>query len=183
MTDDNAPTTRIAQLARELRRMPLGRQLIPMEAGLGWPIPIAAGEKAYVKFVFFGYQPVRGKDVTALVFPPSHTVTLDWVTGRPVEFVNLRYRNPDPQLDWTSQAGTFPHEAVGDSKSQYVANRQRAYELYDRLLNATAEGTPFPDDETAELSTLLRTLVEPDLLPYYAAIGPAFSQNFLGATP
>lgn len=179
MTDKDAPTTRTGLLARELRRMPIARQLLPMEAGCGWPIPIVRDEKAYVKFVFFGYRPVHGKDVTAVVFPPSHTVTLDWITGRPVEFVNLRYNNPEPKLDWESQAGTFPHDAVAGSKSRYVADRQRAYELYDRLLNATAGGTAPASEDTAELAALLQKLVEPALAPYYEAIAPVFSQNFL----
>jgi hypothetical protein len=162
-----------------------------MEAGIGWPIPIqrrhpdddpAAPPRMYLKLVCFRYERASGEEretATAVVYPPHTTITLDWKTGRPVEYVDLNYLNPAPELDWKERVGTFPHEAVQGPTSKYLADKARLFELYDALSAALEAGSAPPPDWQDEFSGLLSRLIEPGLVPYYRAIAPKFCERFL----
>lgn len=175
------PATRTGKLGAAVRRMPIARQVIPMEAMLGWPIPIGRNGRQYVKFPFVGMRPVRQPGVTALLFPPVATITVDWVTGRPVEYADLTYQRPNPELDWTAQAGTFPHPGVQGKVGDYLAAKDRLFELTDTVLDAGARGQGVPGAVASEYVALLAKLVEPDLVPFYRAIAPRFTERFATA--
>lgn len=192
MADDNidstagAGSTRTAALTKEVRRTGLARQLIPMEAYIGWPIPLARDGRVYAKFVFYGGQPARREGVRAVLYPPFATVTMDWANARVVEYTDLRFKNPWPDGDWTHEAGTFPHDAVTDGagrfrEAAYLDDKARLFELYDALFEALGSDAELPAAATAELSTLLSRLMEPGLAPFYQAIAPSFCERFLAA--
>lgn len=174
------PSTRTGKLAVAVRRMPIVRQLIPMEAMLGWPIPVARRDGTAVKFPFVGMQHVRRDGVSAELFPPLASITLDWSTGRPVEYVDLRWQRPGGDLPWAGVAAQFPHEAVRGPIADYLAKKERLYALTDAVLEAASAGRGVPGAEVTEYRELLATLVEPGLLPYYRAIAPKFVAMIAG---
>ncbi|MEV5978335.1 hypothetical protein [Streptomyces sp. NPDC052114] len=171
------------ELLARLRRMPLFRQLAPMESGIGWPVPLRLGPRSddgatrvCLRVPLFGMRPLR--DGGAELFPPFATLTLDRATGRPMEYVDLRLTRPWPLPGDPAPAGTFPHEAVRGTIGEYRAARHELLALYDELCAALAAHTRFGGRE--RFSALLRRLVEPGLEPYYRAIGPEFFTRFLG---
>ncbi|WP_298798349.1 hypothetical protein [uncultured Pseudonocardia sp.] len=182
----DGPTSRTAGLMSGLRSMPLFRQVVPMEALVGWPIPARHnpgwdGRTAvYLKFPLYGYhRPARRGEPTRLL-PPFAMLTLNWANGAPVEFVDFRYSRPWPITATPPVIGEFPHAAVRElSGGDYLAARVRLAELYDGLFESLGDGSGF--DGEAELADLLGRLLEPCLAPYYRMIAPRFAERFLGA--
>ena len=167
------------QLMKEIRRQPIFRQLIPMEAAVGWPIPVRRDGAVYVTLPFYGYSRTKEKGRTML-YPPLATITLAWSNQKPVEYVNLRFRNPQPALKWDAQVGVFPHSAVaGLTVGQYLEKRGELLAMYDEMLETLAGGGGFSDEWTARFGALLRRLMEPSLEPYYRALAPGFFDRFL----
>lgn len=63
-----------------IRKTPLFRQLVPQEAGIGWPIPYLRANKTCVILPFFGFAPTTEKGRTA--FPFSRTLSSTGPTGK-----------------------------------------------------------------------------------------------------
>lgn len=178
-------TSRTAALMRAVRQLPAFRQLIPQEAGVGWPLPLRRDRQVYLILPFFGLAPGLPGEPRAL-FPPFASMTFAWANGRLVEYTDLRFRNPWPEGRWDEQAGLFPHPAVaGLSARQYADQRDELLALYDELFDRLASGAAFSTSFTAEFSRRLRLLVEPELLPFYRSLAPRFFERFLdtAATP
>jgi len=173
---------RTGQLIRDLRRTPMFRQVVPMESGIGWPIPVRHrdGEThVYARLPLYGLQ--RADAVTNL-FPPFAMITVHWPEGRVVEFADFTYSRPWPAGASAGPAGVFPHEAVrGMTTRDYMTERDRVLAGYDELLDSLRAGQPFTARD--EFATLLRRLLEPGLEPYYRALGPRFFDQFLGPGP
>ncbi|WP_306337158.1 hypothetical protein [Streptomyces sp. KL118A] len=170
-----------AELLERLRRMPLFRQLAPMECGIGWPMPLRIGPdsgatRVCLRLPLFGMRPLSGGG--AELFPPFATVTLDRATARPMEYVDLRLTRPWPPPKGAEPVGTFPHEAVDGTVGDYRAARRELLALYDDLCDSLAAHTRF--EHRDRFATLLRRLLEPGLEPYYRALGPDFYAHFLG---
>jgi hypothetical protein len=175
-------TSRTEQLTLDIRRTPLFRQLVPQEAGVGWPIPFRKQGKVYVSLLFFGYGPARDSAGTA-IFPPLAMITVDWATWRPVEYLDLRFRHPWSDDQSTGQVGVFPHQAAaGVSVDDYKRLRGELFASYDELLEFLSAGKPFPAEFTEDFERSLRLLMEPSLEPYYRALSPGFFGRFLPTT-
>ena len=167
-----------AQLMKDIRKTSLFHQLIPQEAGVGWPIPLRKDGKVYIILPFFGLTATPQEKNK--LFPPFATITLDWSNLVPVEYVNLRFRNPAPELNWEKEVGTFPHPAIQQmTVKQYEEKRQELLGMYDEMLEMLAQNNPFPSQWNEKFSQLLRSLIEPSLEPYYRALGGKFFDRFL----
>lgn len=169
----------IEDLIQHIRKMPLFRQLVPQEAGIGWPIPLRKAGKVYVTFPCFGFARTAEQGKTAL-YPPFALLTVTWTNWIPVEYVNLRFRNPWPEGQWEGQVGEFPHEAVAHlTVSQYREQRHALLGMYDEMLDRLAQGSSFDPAWEARFGHLLRLLMEPSLEPYYRVLGSKFFAHFL----
>jgi hypothetical protein len=169
-------------LMEAVRAMPLFRQLVPMEAGIGWPIPLRKEGNVYATLPCYGMAPSAEAKMTVL-HPPFAAITLAWSNHVPVEYVNLRFRNPWPEGRWGESAGSFPHAAVAGLRvAEYTAKRRELLRLYDELFHKLGGGEPFPPQWCDEFSRSLRLLMEPPLEPYYRALGPKFFERFLPAS-
>lgn len=169
----------VEKLMRTIRTTPLAHQLIPMEAGVGWPIPLRKGEKVYITLPFFGFTPTAEKGKTKL-FPPLATITLDWSNLVSVEYVNLRFRNPAPELQWSEAVGTFPHPAIEQmSVGKYKELRRELLGMYDEMLELLSQKSPFSPEWSERFGELLQILIEPSFKPYYRALNPKFFNRFL----
>jgi len=170
---------KLKTLMKEIRHTPLFRQLIPQEAGVGWPWPLRSQNKLYVYLPFFGYTQTPEKGQTAL-FPPFATLAVDWSNGLPVEYVNLHFRNPWSEGKWDIQAGYFPHNAIAQlTTSEYKAKRDELLTLYDELFERLAQAKPLPNELNTHIKSLLRLLMEPPLEPFYRVLAPKFCDRYL----
>ena len=95
MTASQPQLGKTEQLMKDVRKMSIFHQLIPIEAGIGWPIPLRKEGKVYVTLPFYGLSTQKEQGQT-LLSPPFATLTIDWSNQIPVEYVNLRFRNPAP---------------------------------------------------------------------------------------
>jgi hypothetical protein len=181
-------TSRTAGLYHDLRRMPLFRQLAPMEAGIGWPIPVRhrpgwrSATSVYVRLPLFGFRPRAGE---VRLYPPFAVITLAWASQatrpRPLEYADLRFAHPWAVNGSPEPVGTFPHPAVRGTVAEYLAHRDRLFGLYDELLDGLQAGVPFRGPAYQDFGELLRMLMEPSMERYYRSLAPKFCQEFLGA--
>ena len=172
------------KLLKNVRKSPLFMQLIPQEAGIGLPIPLRKkiGEemKVYAILPCFGFNPVE-KGKTEL-FPPFAKITLQWSNQVPVEYVNLRFSDPAPelQLQWSGEIGTYPHDAVaGMTIGEYKAKRRELMQMYDEMFTALEDNSSLSQEWKQQFSNLFSTLIEPSLIPYYRVFGAKFCDRFL----
>lgn len=177
---------RTGRVMANLRRTPLFRSLVPMEAGIGWPIPAVssrpgAERSVSMRFPLFGMQPVPDRGVSARLFPPFATVSLDWKTLRVVEYVDLRFKGLWPDAVWRQPAGTFPHPEVAGSREDYARLRADVLDRYDELFDMISRDHEPSDEWVAGFGAHLRRIVEPDLLPYFRELGPKFFAKYVGA--
>lgn len=169
---------RTARLLSDIRRTPIFHQLIPQEAGVGWPIPLMREGRAYVKLPFFGFSRDHLKKRT-LLFPPFATITLDWKNLKPVEYVNLRFRGLWPEEVLARPAGVFPHPAIARMKrAQYLSARNELLSMYDELFETMDRGEHPGPEWAGRFGSLLRLLAEPSLVPFYRQLGPRFYEMF-----
>ena len=170
------------ELLKEIRKTPIFRQLVPQEAGIGWPIPLRKNDKVFITLPFFGYSVIAEKGKTDL-FPPFATVTLTWSSKTFVEYVNLRFRNPWPEGKWEEQVGIFPHPAIAHLPvREYKDKRDELLSMYDEMFDMLSNNSPIHPDWSSKFSQLLRLLMEPSLEPYYRALSPKFFSRFLDIT-
>ena len=179
--------SRTGQLHHELRRMPLFRQLAPMEAGIGWPIPVRhrpgwrGHTSIYVRIPLFGFGSRAGQ---TRLYPPFAIITLAWPAPgrrpRPLEYADLRFTRKWAKSGTPEPVGTFPHDAVRGTVADYLTARGRLFELYDEMMDALQEEKPFTEPSYGEFRSLLRTLMEPSLESYYRELAPGFCREFLG---
>lgn len=175
--------SRTEQLILAIRQGPIFQALGPMEAGSGWPIPYRKEGRLYMIVPFYGNRYDAAQKQT-LLFPPLLTITVDWETGKPVEYVDLQFRNPWElirQKEWSEPIGTFPHEAVRAlTRDAYLEARNALLARYDDLFQALAGGAAIPEELSEAFSRLLRLLMEPPLEPYYRFLAQRFFERFLG---
>lgn len=166
------------KLLKNIRKTPLFMQLIPQEAGIGLPIPLRRNNKVYAILPCFGFKPVeKGK---TLLFPPFAKITVQWSNQLPVEYVNLHFNNPAPELQWSGEIGTYPHDAVaGMTIGEYKAKRQELMQMYDEMFAALENSSGLSPDFKQQFRDLFSTLIEPSLVSYYQVLGAKFCQSFL----
>lgn len=177
-TDPDPGVPRSESLCRTLRRSRLFHELVPMESGIGWPLPVPVvqdGEpRVFMRLPLFVLRPdpAGGADL----FPPFATVTLDWATGRLVEYTDLRFKEPHrPRTQWSEPVGRFPHPAVEVlTTAGYRNARTRLFGLYDELLDELASGRQPGGDWSEQFDELFGRLLEPSLMPYYRQLAPKF---------
>ncbi|MFE7835011.1 hypothetical protein ACFU53_02725 [Streptomyces sp. NPDC057474] len=175
---DPAAAPRSEILCRELRRSPVFHRLVPMESGIGWPLPVPVVQdgapRVYVRLPLFVMRPdpAGGADL----FPPFATATLDWSTQRLVEYTDLRFKEPHrSRTEWSQPVGRFPHPAVeGLTTNAYRGLRAQLFALYDELFDELSVGRQPGGGWAEEFGGLLSQLLEPALVPHYRQLAPRF---------
>jgi hypothetical protein len=174
------PRSRTEQFVLALRRMPLVRQLVPQEAGIGWPLPRRRDGRLFVLWPFYGFAPDRSTGRTNL-FPIFATLTIDWATKVPVEYVDLVYSGLCPRQEAPVPVGQFPHPAVAKmTVAQYQEAKARLLALYDQLFDTLAASGTFTPEFAREFGDLFVRLLEPSLESQYRELGGPFVTHFLG---
>jgi hypothetical protein len=162
------------QLLHTIRKTPLFCQLIPQEAGVGLPIPVRKNKQVYAIIPCFEFTATKEQGKT-LIFPPLATITVNWANQVPVEYIDLRFRNPAPELQWQGQIGTFPHDAIaGMTKREYLEQRSQLLIMYDEMFINLENDGKFSDEWNLKFRQLFSTLIEPSLISYYRVLGNQF---------
>ena len=178
-----APASRAERLVRALRRSALFRELVPMEAGVGWPLPHLSNGSVHAILPCFGMARV-GKPARTALLAPFAGFTVSWSSGRPVEYVDYRYRGAWRNLDFSRPLGSFPHEQVqAMRRSDYLAKRARLHRMYGQLFDSLAAGGELPPFWMREFTELVDLLWEPALRPFYRQLAPRFYARLTGSSP
>ncbi len=171
--------SKIKSIMDGLRKTAFYRQIVPMETGIGWPIPLRKDGQVYVILPLFGVHPAKDRTKTAL-YPPFATITLEWKTQNLVEYVDLRFRTNWPKEIWEKPAGYFPaSETSTMTVGEYKDKREKILNIYDEMFNLLADNRPFESGFNEEFSELLQLLMEPCLEKYYRMLAPKFFNHFL----
>jgi hypothetical protein len=169
--------SRTTGLLKSCRDSLTARELIPMEAMTGWPLPTKRAGAAYITVPFTSGTRADGE---LLLNPPFAAITMRWSDGLIVAYRDLEYEALWPKPD--GPVGTFPHpEVAGLTRREYLDMRSEALRMYDDLFVALGEGSRLSADWSGRFSELMGQLVEPPLRRYYSALGPAFAEQFLAA--
>ena len=168
-------SSRTSALLRGVRTTAAFRQLIPQEAGVGWPLPQRRDDRVQLVLPFFGMP--RSKERGAVpLHPPFATMTLDWKTAR---VVNYRDLSSEGLWETREAVGTFPHDAIsGLRRRDYLDRRERLLAMYDELCVRLEARDQFEPAWTAAFSAHFSALVEPALLPYYRQLSGGFIERF-----
>jgi hypothetical protein len=164
---------------------PLYGQLVPTSSVVGWPIPVRhrpgwdGATKVFLRLPLFRFEATDGGSNSWC--PPFATVTLLWDTGQPMEFLDLRYSRPWPRTGDTEPVISVQRRESGNRTRDNEVHRLLI--LYDQLFDSLLATEPFAGSAEAEFRVLLRAMVEPELEPYYRALGPGFWNTFLGPGP
>lgn len=166
------------KLLKNIRKTLLFMQLVPQEAGISFPIPLRRNNQVYAILFCFGFNSIaKGK---TQLFPPFAKITVQWSNQVPVEYVNLHFNNPAPELQWSGEIGTYPHDAVaGMTLGEYEANRRELLQMYDEMFAALEKGSGLSSEWKQQFRDLFSTLIEPAFVPYYRVVGEKFCHEFL----
>ena len=160
----------------EIREQSIFKSLIPMQAGVGWPVPTRNKGSVYLNIPVFGMQRAI-KDQPVFLFPPFATLTVSWPNLVVMEYVNLRWRKPWTEAEFSKPAGTFPHAEIADlSVGQYNEKRTRLLTIIDKILSNNIN-----NEELNEFKIMLKIMMEPSLLPYYRKLYPKYYDHCLPA--
>ncbi|BCB90074.1 hypothetical protein [Phytohabitans suffuscus] len=173
--------SRTRRLVTSVERHPFVTASVPEHATVGWPLPFRKrypeGPAAFVRLPIVPFRPV-GPEGSEL-FAPAALLTVRWRDQRVVEFVDLRYASPWPDVRPDTPLGVFPHPQVRDSLRDYLADRLRLFARYDDLLDSLDSGRAAGPQR--EFAMLLDRLVEPGLTSFYRTLAPKFVDRFLPA--
>lgn len=178
MAENVVSNTMIEELIKSIRNMPIFRQLVPMEAVSGWPVPIKRNGRVYVTIPFHGAQnKEKGKTI---LYAPFALITVDYCTKMVVEYVNTRYKNSWTEGNWKTAVGYFPHEEITKMTiREYKEQKKELMYLYDIIIKCLLEGINLDVKVDKKFSELLGILMEPSLKPFYSSISPKFFGHFL----
>ena len=154
------------------------RELAPGTAALGWPAVKLVRGQVFLSVPLFDQQ--RRPDGAVNLYPPFATLTLGWAPPLIAAYLDLATEGAWT-ADISAPAGTFPHPELGDSEHGYLTMRRQLFTCYDAVCAALSDGREPSYDTAAELSRLLRVLLEPALEPYYRALEPDFFGRYLSS--
>ncbi len=171
----NQTTSRTSALLRGVRTTAAFRQLIPQEAGVGWPLPQRRDGRVQLVLPFFGMPKPKDRGAVPL-HPPFATMTIDWKTAR---VINYRDLVSEGLWETREPVGTFPHDEIAElRRKDYLDRRERLLAMYDEMCARLETHDQFEPNWTAAFSAHFSALVEPSLLPYYTRLSGGFIQRF-----
>ncbi|MCX7745509.1 MAG: hypothetical protein N2645_01265 [Clostridia bacterium] len=170
--------TKIEQLIKQTRNSEIFRKNVPMEASTGFPIPLRKAGQTFIILPYFTL--IRKMNEGIFAFPITSAITIEWPTGKLVNYQDLRKVETWKGVVWDRPVGKIPHEAiVGLTYRDVMEKRKELMSMYDQMFDKLTEGSAFSPEWEERFSSLLRLLMEPFLEKYYRAISPKFFEYFL----
>lgn len=155
-----------------LKHSSAGRQLIPMEASVAWPVPYRAGGHSFVILPIYTRAPTRGGQCA--IFPWTSAFTLNWRTGILVEYVDFRFRSAWSGIDFSQ-----PLTLAGTDDAKTARDADCLARMYDQLLDSLMLKASLPPFWARSFREALSALVEPTHYDFYRQIAPRFYERYL----
>lgn len=161
--------------------MKLGRthagERIPEQSRQSLPVPVPARDDRPVRIAFM-YCPSQALPGLNRLAPPNQMVWLDPTTGDLLALKPVTPQSFGQQHPPREPLGEF-RLPPGMTADQYLALRERLFQLYDLLFPPWAQN--LPPQEPAHLQGAAREFLqifgqisEPPLIPYYYTLGVAY---------
>ncbi|MBE6783022.1 MAG: hypothetical protein E7536_03325 [Ruminococcaceae bacterium] len=152
---------------------------IPMGYSYGLPILQVCNDVPCLVVPFVKYK-MTGRPDKTLIYPIICTFTIDAVNDKVVGFEDLRYNKKFRKVNFNDPIGYFrPEKLKNVNKAQYNEMRDELFYLYDKMIDALADGAEYNEADEARMGELLSTLVEPCLYPIYKALDAGFYATYL----
>lgn len=145
----------------------------------GLPILCILNGNLCMKVPYLKYK-VTGEVDKTFVYPTKFVVTIAIPEQVIVKIEDLAYDKSFSSVEFNNPVGLFRHDAIKDlDKRTYTNMRKELYAEYDRIINhLTSNGTYETNDEL-RFKSLLNTILEPSLHPFYQAIDSEFSNKYI----
>jgi hypothetical protein len=158
--------------------MKLGRSLVndrvPEQSRQSLPVPVRTGGDVRVAFMYAASQPLPNQTRLA---PPHFISLIDPVAGTLVDLRPVTPQSFGQSHGPKEMIGTFSLPQGMDYHA-YLAERERLFRLYERLVPAWAGSSPAERQDLRRLAQeFLRAfsvISEPPLAPYYDSLGADF---------
>ena len=166
----NPPTVRTAWHA--LRRNPVVRATVPIEARFTPPIPVVDGKQVALEALAYGATKVPGEH--AKLFRPRVRVAIGYPDGRCLRYEDFAYEDRYPGVPFDEPLGVFPHSAVAKwAVSEFRRAEERLLELTERLIVSMRDGHA-DESAWAEAAVLWAAILPPFLRGYVTPLNSEF---------
>ena len=152
---------------------------MPMGYVPGLPILCILNGNLCMKIPFLKYK-VTGEIDKTFVYPTRYVATVTVPEEQVVAFEDLSLLDSFAQVSFSEPIGTFRHEAVKDlDKPAYDNLRSTLYEEYDKIVESLINRKEYSTNDETKFRSLLNTILEPSLRPFYKAIDKDFANKYI----
>lgn len=152
---------------------------MPMGYVPGLPILCILNGNLCMKIPFLKYK-VTGEIDKTFVYPTKYVATVTIPENQVVAFEDLSLKETFAKVSFSAPIGTFRHEAVKDlDKTAYDNLRSTLYEEYDKIVESLINGKEYSSNDEIKFRSLLNTILEPSLRPFYKAIDNDFANKYI----
>jgi len=169
-------TSRIEELYIRTRNHPISRHLIPLESTFSYPVPSLRDNHAYLRFMV--YQRGRApKNQPRPVYRPYIHLSIEYPSGRVVEYADLRFTEGAPESPTAELVGQGPSRAAASLDfSEVIALRADLYTAIESVIPLIGHVELAPAEAACVVAVrdLYAALIEPCLVPFYESLAPFF---------
>ncbi len=145
----------------------------------GLPILCILNGNLCMKVPFLKYK-VTGEVDKTFVYPVRYVVTVAVPEEQMVGFEDLSLKEAFAQVKFSDPVGTFRHDAIKHlDKSAYENLRSSLFAEYDKIVESLCKGQAYTAGDEAKFKSLLNTILEPSLRPFYKAIDTTFANKYI----
>lgn len=169
-------TSQVEQVHTETRNHPICRHLVPMESILSFPVPARREGRVYLRFHIYQRGPAP-QGQPRPIYRPHARLSVEYPTGRPVEYVDLLFAEGAPATPSSEVVGAGLNPALVElSFPEVIAKRSALFEALEAIVPLLGRESLTAEErgKVADGRTLWESVVEPGLQPFYRALNPAF---------
>ena len=152
---------------------------IPIGYVKGLPILNIKNGNLCMVVPFLKYK-ITGEVDNTFVYPIHYAITFSIPEGTIVGFEDLAFNESFNNVKFTEPIGTFRHDAVKSmDKEGFQALKSSLYEEYDKIVSFLTLGTQYTHEDEIRFISLINTILEPSLHPFYMALDKNFATKYL----
>lgn len=153
-----------------------------MELGYvpGLPILSIINGNLCMKVPYIKYR-ITGEVDKTYVYPTKYVVTLSLPEGVVVGFEDLSFNKAFANVEFNSPVGLFRHDSIKNlDKKAYDNLRSALFCEYDKVVMHLTKGESYTSTDEYHFKALFNLILEPSLIPFYAAIDCEFVDKYIG---
>lgn len=156
---------------------------ITMEYVPGLPILCILNGNLCMKVPYLKYK-VTGEVDKTFVYPTRFVVTIAIPEQTIVKIEDLAYDKSFDNVEFNNPVGLFRHDAIKNlNKEAYNNLRKELYAGYDKIVNHLTNNVTYTVDDENCFTSLLNTILEPSLRPFYQALDTDFANKYINQNP